>query len=207
MDEPIRLGVTERVAGRPFTDPDANVEDLAALRAMAEGLRTLLARRLPGVPRPLALEAPAPPGREHRAIVCDDGRLRAPRDLAFVGFFAKRRPGLDYAPLTQADDELILELPRHPGILSYSSLELADGNWGNLIVVDPPEAREQWREGEKHAYAVREIAPRYYAVVRLHNGLFPRGLLSGRDPILVRTKYYDFQGPEPWRAERELEPA
>jgi hypothetical protein len=34
--------------------------------------------------------------------------------------------------------------------------------------------------------------------------VFPGGLVSGRDPILVRTKYYDFQEAALWRAEREL---
>ncbi len=114
---------------------------------------------------------------------------------------------MDPAPLTAADDELILEFPWHPGILSYSSLEFRDGNWGNLIVVDPPEARDHWRTSDKHAWAARELAPRHYTVVRLHHGVFPGGLRSGRDPVLARTRYLDFQGPEPWRAERELAPA
>ncbi len=78
---------------------------------------------------------------------------------------------MDPAPLTRTDDELILEFPGHPGIPSYSSLELA---------------------------------PRHYRVVRLHHGLFPGSLLSGGGPVLVRTRYYDDGGPEPWRAEREL---
>jgi hypothetical protein len=139
-------------------------------------------------------------------VIANDGPLRAGRDLAFVGFFATKRAGLDHAPLTVTDDELILEFPRHPGILSYSSLEFADGNWGNLIVVDPPEAREHWRTSDKHAWAAQELAPRHYTVVRLHRGVFPGGLLAGRDPVVIRTKYYDFQGPAPWQAERELAP-
>jgi hypothetical protein len=34
---------------------------------------------------------------------------------------------------------------------------------------------------------------------------FPGGLLSGADPVLVRTRYHDFRGPAPWRAERRLD--
>jgi hypothetical protein len=40
--------------------------------------------------------------------------------------------------------------------------------------------------------------------VRLHNGVLPGGLWSSEEPRLVRTKYYDFSGPQPWRAVREV---
>ncbi len=207
MGDVVRLGPHQRVAGRPFTDPERSVADLAAIRTMAAGLRSLLGGVLPPGPRPLVLAAPGAAGRQHRAILCDEHRLGAGRDLAFVGFFATRRPAVDPAPLTAADDELIAEFPQHPGILSYSSLEFADGNWGNLIVLDPPEAREQWRASARHARAAQELAPRHYSVVRLHHGVFPGGLLAGREPVLLRTRYLDFQGPEPWEAERLLAPA
>lgn len=204
MDECVRLGTGEIVGDRPFTHLDRNAEDLVALRAMAVTLRRHLAGALPASPRPLVRDAPEPDGRQHRTIICSEALLRGQADLPFVGFFALRRPGLDFSPLTRADDELILEFPAHPGILSYSSLELSDGNWGNLIVVHPPEARDRWRESAKHAYAAQELAPRYYSVVRLQHGLVPGGLLSGRGLVLTRTKYYDFQGAVPWRAERPL---
>ncbi len=208
MDVDLRLDATDVVEGRPFTDPGHNAADLAAIRTMAAALRRALAPSpdLPASPRPLVLALPGPEGRQHRAIVSADAALRRPVDLAFVGFFAQRRPGLDYTVLTATDDELILELPAHPGILSYSSLELPDGNWANLILVDPPEAAEHWRTSAKHAYATRELAPRFYAVIRLHAGVLPGGLLSGHEPVLVRTRYYDFQGAAAWRAERALRP-
>ncbi len=200
----VRLTRSETAGGRPFTDPARTVEDLAVIHAMAARLRGLLRQALPAHPRPLVSETPEPDGRQHRVVLCDERPLRAAAELSFVGFFAKKRPGIDPSPLTVADDELIRELPSHPGILSYSSLELADGNWSNLIVVDPPEAREHWRTSAKHAWAARELAPRHYAVLRLHTGRFSGGLLSGRDPVLDRTRYWDFQGPSPWQAERDL---
>lgn len=208
MDDYLRLGPSEPAAGRPFADPAHTTADVAAVRTMAARLRALLAQTpaLPDHPRPLVVEGREPDGRQHRVVLGDVPRLGADSDLAFVGFFATKRPGLDHAPLTATDDELILEFPTHPGILSYSSLEFADGNWGNLIVVDPPEAKEHWRTSEKHAWAARELAPRHYSVIRLHNGWFPGGLRSGSEPVVARTKYYDFQGPAPWRAERDLGP-
>jgi hypothetical protein len=209
MDELVRLGASDLVVGRPFTHPARTAEDLAAIRTMAGRLRALLAvpAAVPDHPRPLGLDGREPDGRQHRVVLGDAGRLGTGRDLGFVGFFAIKRPGLDHAPLTAMDDELLLELPAHPGILSYSSLELPGGNWGNLIVVDPPEAKEHWRTSERHAWAARELAPRHYTVVRLHNGVLPGGLASGRGPVVARTRYYDFQGPVPWKAERERPPA
>lgn len=204
MEDVVRLAPSEAVSGRPFTDLINNAEDLTAIRIMAAGLRQLLGRPLPNGHRPLLIQVPTAAGRQHRVAISNDSSLHAQRDLSFVGFFAKRRTGVDLSLLTVADDEMIQELPSFPGILSYSSLERADGNWANLIMVDPPEAKDHWRTSEKHAFAAREMAPKYYAIVRLHNGVFPGGLVSGRDPILVRTKYYDFQEAALWRAEREL---
>jgi hypothetical protein len=204
MADVVRLEADEVAAGRPFTAPARTTADRDVIDAMAAGLRAVLARPLPAAPRPLVCAPPAPPGRQHRAIVCDERALRSLRDLAFVAFFALKRPDADPAALTAADDALVEEFPRHPGIRSYSSLELPDGNWGNLIVVDPPEAREHWRESERHAWAARELAPRHYAVVRIHHGLFPGGLLAGRDARIVRTRYLDYQGGVPWEAERSV---
>jgi len=48
----------------------------------------------------------------------------------------------------------------------------------------------------------RELAPRYYVTIRLHNGLLPCGLASSQ-MILNATKYYDFQSEELWQAVRE----
>ena len=35
------------------------------------------------------------------------------------------------------------------------------------------------------------------------NVMLPGGLLSGADPVLVRTKYFDYQSEWPWQAVRE----
>jgi hypothetical protein len=197
----VRLSPGDVAPGRPFTDADRSVEDLAAVRAMVSGLRHVLAGPLPESPRPLALSVSAPPGRPHRAVVCDPAGLRAARPRMLVCFFAFRRPEADPAPVTAVDDALIAELPGHPGILSYSSLQLADGNWGNLIVLDRPESAERWRGSARHGHAASEMAPRHYRWIRLHHAVLPDGVLTG-DPVLVRTRYLDYQGAAPWRAER-----
>jgi hypothetical protein len=205
MDQVVPLDSREVPAGREFTDPDRTRDDLVRLREMASTLRSIVGLPVAAAPRPLILEVGGPPGPGHRVIVCDEGRLRAPTPPSLVGFFAEKRPDLDHAPLTRTDDALVAEFPAHPGVLAYCSLELADGNWGNLVVVAGSEARERWREGPTHAYAAGELAPRHYTVIRLHVGRFSGGLVAGGEPVIDETRYYDFRGATPWRATRRLE--
>jgi len=206
MDDYIVLVQTESVPGRAFTDPEQNVEDMAALRHMLARLRHRLSQPegVPANPRPLVLNVPEADGRGHRIVLANPERLQAASALALVGFFGQKRAGVDPTPLTKVDDELIGEFPRHPGVLCYSSLEGKGGNWGNLVVLDSSGAGEHWKTSAKHAYAARELAPGYYTTIRLHNGLLATGLMSDHDLILLRTKYYDFQGESPWRAVREF---
>jgi len=44
-----------------------------------------------------------------------------------------------YLVLRALDAELIEELRHNPHILSYSSLELPDGSWGNLVIMRSPQ--------------------------------------------------------------------
>jgi hypothetical protein len=204
----VPLDPRETAGGRGFTAPAHTAGDLAAVGRMLDTVRREVARAAgpPADPRPRVLEGREADGRAHRTIVCDARRLGAGRDLTWVGFFAEKRRDRDPSPLTVMDDELIREFPAHPDILSYSSLELANGDWGNLILLAGDAAREHWRVSERHAFAARELAPRHYMHVRLHLGLLPGGVLGGRPPVLSRTRYYDYQDDATWRAERALAP-
>jgi hypothetical protein len=208
VDECVRLTPRETAAGREFTDPDLTTADLWSVRVMLGKIQQHVpsAASLAAGPRLLTVEEREADGRAHRAIVCNARRLADDRDVAWVGFFAVKRLDRDSTPLTLRDDELIREFPAHPGILSYSSLELAGEDWGNLILLEGDEAREQWRASPRHADAVRELAPRHYTDVRLHQGTLLGGVLAGREPCLRRTKYYDYRGGVTWRAEREWPP-
>ena len=202
MDEPIRLGASEVPVGRAFAHPARTLDDFVSIGEMAATLRRILDDRSTQS-SPLTLEA-GDETHPHRVIVCDAASLRKESTPSFVGFFGIKRPGLDHAPLTQVDDQLVTELPQHPGILSYSSIALPDGNWGNLIVLRTSADGERWRDGERHAWAARELAPAHYSSVRLHVGQFGGGLLSGREPALLRTRYWDYTASPAWRAERVL---
>jgi hypothetical protein len=202
VDEPEVLGPEEVPEGRAFTHPSRTRADLGALQEMAAALARLCRGRLPPGPRPLVLDAGQPGGRGHRAVLCDETRLRELTGPTLVGFFGEKRADVDPTHLNETDDALIAEFPAHPGVLSYSSLELPDGNWGNLIVLDGPPAREQWRTGSRHAYAAGELAPRHYTVIRLHRGRVDGGLRDEPRLVLEETAYHDFRGPSPWRAVR-----
>jgi hypothetical protein len=200
VDEPFRLGASEVPVGRGFAHPVRTLDDLVSIREMAATLRRILDERSI-LSCPLTLEA-GDETHPHRVIVCDAAALREASMPSFVGFFAIKRPRLDHAQLTQVDDQLVTELPKHAGILSYSSIALADGNWGNLIILRSSADGERWREGERHAWAARELAPAHYSSVRLHNGRFAGRLLSDREPVLLRTRYWDYEVSPAWRAER-----
>jgi hypothetical protein len=208
VDDWVPLGPRETAGGRDFTAPAHTAQDLRAVDRMLEALRHEVARagRRPAGPRPLTLDAREPDGHVHRTIVCDTARLGDGRDVTWVGFFAEKRRDRDPTPLTVMDDELVAEFPAHPHVLSYSSLELAHGDWGNLILLEDEAAGDRWRAGERHAYAARELAPRHYTHVRLHQGVLPGGVPGGRAPVLRRTKYYDYQGEATWRGMRDWPP-
>jgi hypothetical protein len=207
MDSFIPLAYDELVSDRPFTDPAQNAEDLGLIRAILAVVRTVLRQPLewPEPPAPLVLRRVGEQDRLVRLVFCRQAALNAAEDLYLVGFFGQKRLEKDRTLINAVDEDLIHEFSLHPGILSYSSFELSDGNYANLVLIRPESARDHWRTSAKHTYAAHELAPEYYTCVRLHNGLLPGGLWSGGEPRLVRTKYYDFSGLQSWLAVRELE--
>jgi hypothetical protein len=207
LSNPIRLGPLDIASGRPFTALEHSHSDLATLeRIRARLLHTLATWDAP-LEQPNQSEVHVQSvyeehQRMHRMVICDHAALATTSELAVVGFFGEQRGKANPAMLQDIDTELIQEFLQHRYVLSYSSLELADGNWGNLVILQHAEGIEHWRASQRHAYAARELAPQYYARIRLHNGLLPNGLASTR-LVLTSTKYYDFEGDDQWRAIRE----
>ena len=201
----VRLGYSEVVAGRPFTNPEGSQFDLTVLQYMAETLFRILTKPevLPVKPRPLVRFLDERGGRLHRVALTKPELLLKPNDLAVVGFCGQKRPGVDRGPIDAVDDELIRELPDHTHILSYSTLELESGNSCNLVLFSDPHGISHWSSSDKHALAV-SMSPGYYTVIRLHNAYLPGGIVSNNRLILIRTKYIDYQEPTPWRAVREF---
>ncbi|WP_376796446.1 hypothetical protein [Thermogemmatispora sp.] len=115
-------------------------------------------------------------------------------ELGFVGFIGKKRAGLSaevVERINKLDLALVHELVRFPELVSYASLQLSDGNWGNLVLFTQPSLLEGLRTSQRHRYAAFDLAPSYYEWVRLHQGTV---FCAGPLPVLMRetTRYYVF---------------
>lgn len=202
------LAADERLAERPFTDPEHSQEDLATMRHMA---RQLVAsydasgRRdfVPG--KQGALRLIDAQGRAFKIYYIRPKQLFSLRDLAVVGFFGHRRPKANIEPLSRADQEFERQFLRHPELLSLSTVRLPSGNFGNLVLFSEPEAIDRWNYSQPHRDLVAKVSPPYYESVRLNNGVLTEGLASPDDLRLLRVKYLDYRSDPPWRAVRILE--
>jgi hypothetical protein len=199
MNEWIALSSSDQLADRPFTDPAYTAHDQAIMSFTLDQLR-ILASQAPSTPQPQWVEVAQ---RRHRFIIIDHRALVTLPLLTLVGFFGQRRRDADATPVNHVDGELVVELTEHAGLLSYCTLFLDNGDYGNVVVFASEAAKLHWSTGERHAYAVRTLSPKYYESVRLHNGYVAGGLLSGTLPVIERTKYLDYRGMLPWRGVRE----
>ena len=199
------LAPDETVAARPFTSVQLYERDLAILGYMLEDLRAFLVREDPTRFNAYPSMEWEVNGLHRRTIISSPSVLHQLDGVCVVGFFGERHLDRDHSPLEQANAEIVLEFRSFHGILSYSSMELTDGNWANLVLHDIPEAREHWRTSESHARAALELAPLFYRTVRIHNGFLPGGLWGGRSIRVERTKYWDYAKTRIWHAVREIE--
>ncbi len=206
VPEMIALGPTEEAQGRPFTSTDLIPRDLEILLELVADVRGVLREVDSGTRdlRPYQQLAWKIDDLTHRLIVCNEDRLRYRDRTCVVGFFGQRRLEQDPSPLEEANSAIVAEFTKYPGILSYSSVELAKGRWANLVLHDDPIDREYWRGSELHAEAVKLLSPIHYRNVRIHNAELTDGLTDSPKLVLERTKYFDFEGGVAWRAEREL---
>jgi hypothetical protein len=209
VPETIALGPKEEAPGRPFTAVDLIERDVGILLELLADVRGVLREIDAGIRmiEPYQRLAWRVDGLTHRLIICDEPKLRFRDRTCAVGFFGERTKGIDPGPLEEANTAIVAEFDDYPGILSYSSVELAGGRWANLVLHDDPVDREYWRQSELHAEAVRDLSPVHYRNVRIHNAELTDALTDSPNFVLERTKYYDFEGGSEWRAQRELVPA
>ena len=203
-----RLGPTDIVAGRLFTNPEGSSFDLSILQYMAESLCRIMMQpeTIPDHPRPYIMFLDEIGGRFQRMVISKPEQLLEPIDLNVVGFCGKKRPGVDRGPLDAVDDQLIQEISEHRCLLSYSTLQLESRNTVNLVLFNRSQGVSEWGDSEAHKVAAG-MSPEYYSVIRLHNAVLPGGLISDNKLVLLRTKYYDFQDDTIWRAVREFQPS
>jgi hypothetical protein len=202
----IRLERPEIIEGRPFSNVEGSFEDLVTLRYMLEALYQLLLQpvAIPDRPRPLVLYLKEREYHLHRVTLSRPELLLKTSDLTVVGFCGRKRKGVDRGPIEALDRALIAEFSQYEELLSYSSLQLKDGNACNLVLFSQPQGIGHWATSPTHARAVK-MSPDYYESVRLHHGLVPGGLTSTNRLELLWTKYYDYRDQPVWRAIRKLE--
>jgi hypothetical protein len=170
--------------------------DLLVLQYMAQRIHVYLLDPADSALHPSVDYAEEPRNRVHRVVVYNRQASLQKKNLVFVGFISAIQEHVSPATLQElhrVDKLLITELAGHPGLLSYSSLELHKSHWYNLVLLSEQTAKAYFKHNSTHRFAARELATHYYAWIRLHNGVMPGGLLHNQ-LILRSTKYYTFPG-------------
>lgn len=200
------LSPSEWVQVRPFTHPDQIDHAQNILRYMAGQVCVLLAYPYLSSEPPHTVFFNRPDNGDwfHRIVLSAPERLRETRPLTIVGFFGQKQEGADSDAAHEFDRLLVAEIPDHPGLLSYSTVALDNGNYANLVLFSDEAARDHWGASQAHAQAVRQLAPSYYQTVTIYNGRLPQGIGHYQNLSLIRAKYYDYQCRPHWRAVREI---
>lgn len=204
--QPIQLLPDESPPHHPFAAARLYYSDLALLNYLLQDLRVLVRRAAKGELRLLPHQKITweVHGLQRRTVVCEPDRLLDFADAQVVGFFGDRRPVVDAETVEEVELALIDEFRNYPGILSYSSVELVENQWANLVVHRDPEDREAWRGSEIHRHAVDRIAPETYCSVRIHNGCIKGGVIGPQTVRIETTKYWDYDASPVWHAMRTL---
>lgn len=180
--------------------------DIPLLNYLLQDLRVLMRRYVKGEMRiqPQQVFTWDVHGLERRIVVCNPEAVVEETDVQIVGFFGDRRARTDQDQIDASEYDLISEFVNYPGILSYSSIELVDHYWANLVVHRRPEDREEWRGSDAHKNAVDVVAPHAYHGVRIHNGCIRGGVTGSQSVFIESTKYWDYDVTPTWHAYRDL---
>ena len=200
----IHLGPNQIVEQRPFTHPAHSFTDLSILHYMIDRLCLILKESTTRPAQPIFLTEPD--GRAHRLVLIRPRHLTTANNFATVGFFGQKRGDVPYGYLDALDEVLLSELSAHPGMLSYCTLRLPHGDFGNLVLFTSLDDISDWSRSPNHARAV-DVSPGYYASVRIYNGILPGGVSDSKSLRLNKAKYFDYQSHPIWQAVREIQEA
>jgi len=143
-------------------------------------------------------------GRSHRYFVPGPTKLLQANVVYLVGFFSHKQKGAAWDHFGDLDQRLTKQIPKYQGILSYSTMALPAGDFGNLVLLADEEIKSKWMHGETHNRAVA-LSPDYYQYVRINNGVLPpNGIMDPDSLRIIRVKYYDYMVEPHWKAVREL---
>ena len=200
----VHLAPNEIVEGRPFTHPAHTLTDASILRYMIDRLCLALEAASINAAQPFYLTESD--GRPHRLVAIQPRHLIMADNFAAVGFFGQKRGDVPYSYVETLDEVLLTELSNHVGMLSYCSLRLPQGDYGNLAMFATLDDISNWSRSPNHARAV-DMSPGYYTSVRIYNGTLPGGVRDSKTLHLSKAKYFDYQSNPPWRASRDIQEA
>lgn len=193
----------EILAGRPFTHPQYIEPEADVLRQMRAHVLEIAGQPAHWQHLPWPRTAFYPVGdRQHKVSLLKPALVLEALPLTVVGFFGTMHAHADQALLGQVNDNLIAEFTPDMGLISYSTLQLPSGNYGNLVVFNSPDARDNWGQSTSHALAAGRLTTENYDCIRIYNGRMPAGYAG---PLVIdRVKYFDYTSGSPWRAVRSL---
>jgi hypothetical protein len=200
---PISLGQIESITEKPFTHTEHIAKDREILVHMAREASLVLEKQADLLRENETIFIQEPDKRYHRFFVPRPNVLSQAKNVYLVGFFSHKQAAAAPNHFGDLDDRLIEQLPTFQEILSYSTMALPDGSFGNLVLLSEEEVKLKWMQGEIHSRAVA-LSPDYYQFVRINNGMLPEGIMQPDSLKITRVKYYDFEQDPPWKAVREL---
>jgi len=206
MSQTVFMTADEFVAARPFTNPVHIPQYQETLRYMAGQVCVLLEYPYLSSQPPHIIFFNRPDNRDwfHRIVIAQPQELMQQRPLTIVGFFGHKCADGNMTLAHEFDRTLVAEIPDHPGLFSYSTMAMNNGNYGNLVVFSDRAARDHWSTSQAHAQAVQQLSPNYYHNVTIVNGHMQKGIHQHQDLTLIRAKYYDYQCSPHWEAVRKL---
>lgn len=197
---------TRSSATPQFVLPDLNTNDGAAGAArslaadtavlchIARSTRRLVSDLNMSFEQPKILENKDSSGRTHRFALYRAELIESVEKLGFVGFFSEKWPDPNAKTvdaIARADALMLGELTDVKDVLVYSSMELPNGDWANLVVRDAADDQSGVTASPVHKFASSILSPDYYAAIRIHMGTFEDNELTGR-PIVNETRQYRF---------------
>ena len=200
---PVSLGKVEEITERPFTHTNHISKDREFLLHMAKQVCMVLEKHLNLLGMNGSIYIDEPDGRSHRYYIPRPSALSHAKKVYLVGFFSHKQKGAAVNHFGDLDIRLIKQIPMFQEILSYSTMALPGGDFGNLVLLLDEEIKSKWMQGETHNRAVA-LSPDYYQFVRINNGVLPNGVMQPDALQITPVKYYDYEEDPPWKAIRKL---
>ena len=200
----MQLGLEEVLGDRPFTVTHQLTKANFTCSCASVRWSTPNCSKNPNLYAPESHELIETDGRHHRIIPIRPKLLVETESLTLVGFFGQRNLCSDAGAAASRDKMLFSEMKKHEGLLSYSSLELTNGDYGNCVVFANEHAKDNWGYSQVHEEAVNDLSPLYYKSIRLYNGSISGNVVDFYRMQLNIVKYLDYSESPRWFGSRQL---